>query len=66
MTKKVKSMNQDLRNAIKESPIYAYMVADVMGMSKSNFYALLQKTLEPSEKERILNAIKQAERKATA
>ena len=49
--------NQDIRNEIKAARLYLWQVADVLGLSDSNFSRKLRHELSDEEKARIRTII---------
>jgi len=52
-------INQEIRQAIFDSNIKKYIIADKLGISDSTFSRKLRKELPFKEKEKILNIIKE-------
>lgn len=51
--------NEDLRKALKEADVYYWQVADVYGLSDTNFSKLLRKELPKDKKARILRIVEE-------
>ena len=49
--------NLDIRMAIKKARLFAYEVAEAMGITETYFSRKLRKELPPEEKQRILAVI---------
>lgn len=51
--------NQIIRKAIEEKRIYAYEVADLLGVSESTYGRMMRKELPEEEQKRIAKLIKE-------
>ena len=50
--------NVEVRKAIRDSGLYAYQVADLIGMSETGFSRLMRNELPEKRKKEILDALK--------
>ncbi len=50
--------NFEVRQAIRESGLCAYQVAELIGISETSFSRLMRRELTPERKKQILTAIK--------
>lgn len=50
--------NIELRQAIRDSGLCAYQVAELIGMTETSFSRLMRHELAPDRKSQILNVIK--------
>lgn len=51
--------NDDLRKALKEADVFYWQVADVYGLSDTNFSKLLRKELPKNKKARIFKIVEE-------
>lgn len=57
--------NSDIRNAVKEAGLCLWQVAEIYGLTDSNFSRLLRKELDQNTRERILSIVQQLKREAS-
>lgn len=55
--------NQDIRDAIKKSPVFTYEVAEALGISANTFLLHLRYNLSPEERGNIMAAIARLSKK---
>lgn len=55
--------NQDIRDAIKKSPVFTYEVAEALGISANTFLLHLRYKLSPEARGQIMTAIARLSKK---
>ncbi|TMN21920.1 hypothetical protein [Lentibacillus cibarius] len=51
--------NKELRQIIKESKVYNWQVAEAMNMHENTLYRMLRRPLSSTEKQRIIELVKE-------
>ena len=57
--------NAEVREKIRKSGLYAYQVAERIGMTETSFSRMMRHELSPKRRQQILNALHDEERQDT-